>query len=92
MSLRPIIKESHREKLAAEEARNAGNLAEIESLKTAYNEKLEAYEEVKKHVGVLTQDSKKLGKEELALSEKKKHLVTKQKKLKKALTEVGAAC
>jgi len=25
------------------------------------------------------------------LSEKKKHLVTKQKKLKKALTEVGAA-
>jgi len=78
--------------LTTEQARNAGNLAEIDSLKTAYNEKLEAYEEVKKHVGILTQDAKKFGKEELSLSEKKKHLVTKQKKLKKALTEVSAAC
>lgn len=78
--------------MTAEQARNAGNLAEIDSLKTAYNEKLEAYEEVKKHVGILTQDAKKFGKEELSLSEKKKHLVTKQKKLKKALTEVSAAC
>ena len=78
--------------MTTEQARNAGNLAEIDSLKTAYNEKLEAYEEVKKHVGILTQDAKKFGKEELSLSEKKKHLVTKQKKLKKALTEVSAAC
>jgi structural maintenance of chromosome 4 len=61
-------------------------------LKTAYSDKLEAYEEVKKHVGILMQDAKKFGKEELSLSEKKKHLIAKQKKLNKALNEVGNSC
>jgi structural maintenance of chromosome 4 len=37
----------------------------------------------------LIKDSKKFEKEEVGLAEKKKHLVTKQKKLKKSIAEVG---
>lgn len=36
----------------------------------------------------LVKDAKKIEKEQVGLSEKKKHLVTKQKKFKKSLTEV----
>jgi structural maintenance of chromosome 4 len=74
--------------LLVEQDKNAGNIAETDTLANAYNEKLEAFEEVKKHVEILVQDAKKLSKEELSLSEKKKHLVAKQKKLKRTLTEV----
>jgi hypothetical protein len=37
----------------------------------------------------LIKDSKKFEKEEVGLAEKKKHLVTKQKKLKKTITDVS---
>lgn len=36
----------------------------------------------------LVKDSKKFEKEQVALAEKKKHLVTKQKKFKKSITDV----
>jgi len=49
---------------------------------------LEAFDEVKKHVDLLTKDAKKFGKEELSLAEKRKHLSAKQKKLTKTLSEV----
>ena len=38
----------------------------------------------------LVKDSKKFEKEQVALAEKKKHLVTKQKKFKKSITDVCA--
>jgi structural maintenance of chromosome 4 len=57
-------------------------------LQKAFNEKLEAYEEVKHHVDVLVKEAKRFEKEELSLGEKRKHLITKQKKLKKAITDV----
>lgn len=85
------MKDAHRAKLVAEQEKNAGNLAEIDALKRAYDEKLEAFEEVKRHVDVLAKDAKKFGKEELSLAEKKKHLSAKQKKLKKTLTEVRSS-
>lgn len=45
-------------------------------------------QEVKKLTDSLVKDSKKFEKEQVALSEKKKHLVTKQKKFKKSITDV----
>ncbi len=75
--------------LAAEQEKNAGNLAEIGQLEESYKEKLWAFDEVKVHMDALTKDAKKIEKEEVGLTEKKKHLVTKQKKLKKALNDVS---
>lgn len=64
-------------------------MAEIDALKTAFDEKLEAFEEVKHHVTALLKEAKKFEKEELSLNEKKKHLAGKQKKLSKTLTDVS---
>jgi structural maintenance of chromosome 4 len=64
-------------------------LSEIAHLQKSYDEKLAAFDEVKKFTDALVKDSKKFEKEEVGLSEKKKHLATKQKKFKKSLTDVS---
>lgn len=48
-------------------------------------------QEVKRLSDALVKDSKKFEKEEVGLQEKKKHLNTKLKKLKKSLTDVSAS-
>lgn len=77
--------------LSEEQDRNAHHLAQIEDLQRGYDAKLADFEEVKRLTDALVKDAKKIEKEEVALSEKKKHLVTKQKKLKKSVTEDGHA-
>ncbi|EIW71748.1 hypothetical protein TREMEDRAFT_27197 [Tremella mesenterica DSM 1558] len=77
--------------LSQEQERNAGHLAEIDSLQKEYDEKLATFEQVKKFTDDLVKESKKFEKEEVGLQEKKKHLVSKQKKFKKSITEDGHA-
>lgn len=77
--------------LAEEQERNAHHLAQIEDLQKGYDAKLADFEEVKRLTDALVKDAKKIEKEEVGLSEKKKHLVSKQKKLKKSVTEDGHA-
>lgn len=77
--------------LAEEQERNAHHLAQIEDLQKGYDAKLADFEEVKRLTDALVKDAKKIEKEEVGLSEKKKHLVSKQKKLKKSITEDGHA-
>lgn len=76
-------------KLTTEQERNAHHLAEIESLQHEYNEKLAAFQEVKRITDALVKEAKKIEKDEVALQEKKKHLVSKQKKLKKSINDDG---
>jgi hypothetical protein len=45
-------------------------------------------QEVKKLTDALVKDAKRFEKEQVGLAEKKKHLVTKQKKFKKSLSDV----
>lgn len=75
--------------LEAEQQDNAHHLAEIEELQKAYDEKLSDFEEVKKFVDSLSKDTKKYEKEEVGLLEKKKHLSTRVKKVKKSITDVS---
>ncbi len=98
--------------LTHEQEKNAGNLAEIDSLQQSYTEQLAAFEaspeklhlpwlvaddflflsqEVKKYADGLTKTAKKMEKEEVGLSEKKKHLVGKRKKMEKAIKDVSIA-
>lgn len=88
-SLRENQQETLTAKLAEEQEANSHHLAEIESLQKEYDEKLATFEEVKKFADQLVKDSKKFEKEEVGLSEKKKHLGTKAKKFKKSITEVN---
>ncbi|WWC65608.1 uncharacterized protein I303_108228 [Kwoniella dejecticola CBS 10117] len=75
--------------LVDEQERNADHLSKIGDLQKEYDEKLAAFEEVKRLTDALVKDSKKFEKEEVGLAEKKKHLVTKQKKFKKSIQEDG---
>ena len=75
--------------MAEEQEANAHHIAEIEALQNHYNDKLAAFEEVKKFADQLSKDSKKHEKEEVGLSEKKKHLGAKAKKFKKSISEVS---
>jgi len=75
--------------LEEEQQRNAHHLAEIESLQKGYEAKLADYEEVKRLTDALIKDAKKIEKEEVGLQEKKKHLVSKQKKFKKQINDDG---
>jgi structural maintenance of chromosome 4 len=81
--------ESCTAQLAQEQEANAHHLAEIDSLQKEYDEKLAAFQEVKQFVDQLVKDSKKYEKEEVGLSEKKKHLNAKAKKFKKSVTDVS---
>ncbi|WRT69435.1 uncharacterized protein IL334_006421 [Kwoniella shivajii] len=77
--------------LGNEQERNADHLSKIGDLQKEYDEKLAAFDEVKRLTDALVKDSKKFEKEEVGLAEKKKHLVTKQKKFKKSIQEDGHA-
>ncbi|WWC73446.1 uncharacterized protein I206_107416 [Kwoniella pini CBS 10737] len=77
--------------LVDEQDRNADHLSKIGDLQKEYDEKLAAFDEVKRLTDALVKDSKKFEKEEVGLAEKKKHLVTKQKKFKKSIQEDGHA-
>ncbi|KAL7424908.1 Structural maintenance of chromosomes protein 4 [Cryptotrichosporon argae] len=81
--------ESLNAQLIEEQERNAGQLAEIDHLQKGYDEKLAAFDEVKRLTDALVKDSKKFEKEEVGLQEKKKHLTTKQKKIKKSIADDG---
>ena len=81
--------ESLTAQLGEEEERNAGMMSEIAALEQDHSDKLAAFEEVKRLTDALIKDSKKFEKEEVGLSEKKKHLTTKQKKFKKSIAEVS---
>jgi structural maintenance of chromosome 4 len=48
-------------------------------------------QEVKQLVDQITKESKKYEKEEVTLSEKRKHLTTKQKKFAKSIADVSPA-
>lgn len=86
---RANLQDSLNAQLTDEQERNAHHLAEIAELQTAYDEKLATFEEVKKFADQLVKDSKKFEKEEVGLSEKKKHLGTRVKKAKKSITDVS---
>ncbi|WOO77651.1 Structural maintenance of chromosome0s protein 4 [Vanrija pseudolonga] len=73
--------------LSEEQERNAHHLAQIEDLQKDHDEKLATFEEVKRLTDALVKDTKRIEKEEVALQEKKKHLSTKQKKLKKSIQD-----
>jgi structural maintenance of chromosome 4 len=75
--------------LVEEQERNAHHLAEIENLQKGYEAKLADYDEVKRLTDTLVKDAKKIEKDEVGLQEKKKHLVSKQKKLKKSISDDG---
>ncbi|WWC93076.1 uncharacterized protein L201_008041 [Kwoniella dendrophila CBS 6074] len=77
--------------LTNEQERNADHLSKIGDLQKEYDEKLAAFDEVKRLTDALVKDSKKFEKEEVGLAEKRKHLVTKQKKFKKSIQEDGHA-
>ncbi|KAL1408278.1 Structural maintenance of chromosomes protein 4 [Vanrija albida] len=73
--------------LSEEQERNAHHLAQIEDLQKDHDEKLATFGEVKRLTDALVKDTKRIEKEEVALQEKKKHLSTKQKKLKKSIQD-----
>ncbi|TXT13312.1 hypothetical protein VHUM_00679 [Vanrija humicola] len=73
--------------LSEEQERNAHHLAQIEDLQKDHDEKLATFDEVKRLTDALVKDTKRIEKEEVALQEKKKHLSTKQKKLKKSIQD-----
>lgn len=77
--------------LTEEQERNADLLAQIEDLQKEYNDKAANWETVKQACDALTKDAKKLEKEEVGYQEKRKHLVAKQKKLKKSISDDGHA-
>ncbi|WVQ75201.1 hypothetical protein IAR50_004812 [Cryptococcus sp. DSM 104548] len=77
--------------LSSEQELNADHLATIDALQKEYDEQVAAFAEVKKHTDTLTKEAKKIEKEEVGLQEKKKHLVSKQKKFKKSITDDGHA-
>ncbi|KLT44076.1 hypothetical protein CC85DRAFT_311309 [Cutaneotrichosporon oleaginosum] len=77
--------------LTGEQERNGDLLAQIEHLQQEYNDKAASWETVKKACDALIKDAKKLEKEEVGFQEKRKHLVSKQKKLKKSISDDGHA-
>lgn len=74
--------------LAQEKLKNAGNVAEIETLEGSYNERVKAFDVVKKELAPLTKQLQSLEKQEVQLGEKRKHIMTKGKKITKSLKEV----
>lgn len=77
--------------LTEEQDRNGDLLAQIEHLQKEYDDKAANWDTVKKACDALTKDAKKLEKEEVGYQEKRKHLVSKQKKLKKSTSDDGHA-
>jgi len=77
------------QKLLEEETeRNKDNIAHVEALQKHYDERVVAYEEVKRHAGDVMKTLQAREKEEVGLQERKKHAIGKAKKLKKSLQDV----
>ncbi|OXG87424.1 hypothetical protein C345_03199 [Cryptococcus neoformans A2-102-5] len=77
--------------LAAEQERNAEHIATVDDLQKEYEERLASIAEVKAMLDKLHKEAKKYEKEQVGYAEKKKHLETKMKKIKKSITEDGHA-
>ncbi|UOH82309.1 hypothetical protein LQV05_005006 [Cryptococcus neoformans] len=77
--------------LAAEQERNAEHIATADDLQKEYEERLASIAEVKAMLDKLHKEAKKYEKEQVGYAEKKKHLETKMKKIKKSITEDGHA-
>ncbi|BEI96156.1 hypothetical protein CcaverHIS631_0111050 [Cutaneotrichosporon cavernicola] len=77
--------------LTDEQERNGDLLAQIENLQKEYDDKAANWETVKTACDALTKDAKKLEREEVGYQEKRKHLASKQKKLKKSISDDGHA-
>ncbi|KAF8586245.1 RecF/RecN/SMC protein [Ramaria rubella] len=76
------------QKLLDEETeRNRDNVAHCEALQKHYDDRVTAYEEVKRHAGEVMQTLQAREKEEVGLQERKKHANGKAKKLKKSLQD-----
>ncbi|KAG8852500.1 hypothetical protein FRB96_008688 [Tulasnella sp. 330] len=73
--------------LAQEKEKNADNVAGIEALERNYDERVKAFEVVKKELAPLAKQLQNLEKQEVQLGEKRKHIMTKGKKLTKSLRE-----
>lgn len=76
------------QQLQQEKDKNKGTIAEIEELEQAYEERVKAFEVVKKETAPLVKQLQTLEKQEVTLQEKRKHIMTKGKKLTKSLKEV----
>ncbi|WVN86971.1 uncharacterized protein L203_102146 [Cryptococcus depauperatus CBS 7841] len=77
--------------LQQEQQQNAHQLSDIDAHQKDYEEYAAEYESIKKFVDNLVKDVKKFEKEEVGLQEKKKHLDTKAKKIKKIISDDGHA-
>ncbi|KAG9027694.1 hypothetical protein FRB95_007465 [Tulasnella sp. JGI-2019a] len=79
--------ETLRAQLAQEKEKNADNVAEIEALERNYDERVKAFDVVKKELAPLAKQLQNLEKQEVQLGEKRKHVMTKGKKITKSLKE-----
>ncbi|KZT73247.1 hypothetical protein DAEQUDRAFT_703578 [Daedalea quercina L-15889] len=73
--------------LASETERNRDDVLHLEALEKHYNERVEAYEEVKAAAAEATKDLAAHEKRQVGLDERRKHASSKAKKLKKSLQE-----
>ncbi|KDQ18233.1 hypothetical protein BOTBODRAFT_29575 [Botryobasidium botryosum FD-172 SS1] len=79
--------ESLQEEMEEERDRNKETIAESEELKQEYEQRVAAFEVVKKETEKLVKNLAVHEKAEVQFQEKKKHLISKRKKLEKALNE-----
>ncbi|KAG8889575.1 hypothetical protein FRC00_014475, partial [Tulasnella sp. 408] len=75
------------QQLQQEKDKNKDTIAAIEELQHAYDERVKAFEVVKKETAPLVKQLQALEKQEVTLQEKRKHIMTKGKKLTKTLKE-----
>ncbi|KAI8990648.1 RecF/RecN/SMC protein [Trametes punicea] len=73
--------------LQEERERNQDDITHLEMLQNHYNEKCEAFEQVKKAAAEAVKDLVAREKSQISLEEKRKHANTKAKKLKKAVND-----
>ncbi|KAF8336456.1 uncharacterized protein EI90DRAFT_3119718 [Cantharellus anzutake] len=78
-------------RLTKEIEKNKDNIAETEALQAEYKDREAQYEVVRNETAKLVKDLAAHEKEEVKLQEKKKHVATKHKKLKKSIVEDGHA-
>lgn len=89
MTYQTLSQERLESQLAAEQERNAEHIATADDLQKEYEERLASIAEVKAMLDKLHKEAKKYEKEQVGYAEKKKHLETKMKKIKKSITEVS---
>ncbi|KAH9837376.1 RecF/RecN/SMC [Rhodofomes roseus] len=77
----------YEKELAAERERNNDDVLHLEALEKHYNERVEAYEEVKAAAAEASKDLASHEKRQVGLDERRKHASSKAKKLKKSLQE-----